>query len=304
VMTPRPAIRGPSDRSTATLRRYYRAAVGRFGYLRAVGNPRHLYQRLFVPPVFANGVPKCGTNLLREALRAFGVLIERPWSGYLDWPEERKSGAKAVLMAHLRGTGRACFRSGHMVPDMDLLGALRARRFRTFLIIRDPRDYAISYAHHILRREPHRLHSYFKSELGSTHQRVMAVIQGVSADHTEGAEIGLPPVDEMFEAFMPWFTEDLNMVVRFEELVGPNGGGSRDAQVATLTRMADHLGMRGTRERIPQSAARVFSKRSATFRRGQIGEWRSVFGEKERDVFKERTGRLLLDLGYERDMDW
>ena len=40
------------------------------------------------------------------------------------------------------------------------------------------------------------------------------------------------------------------------------------------------------------------------YRKGVAGDWRNYFGPKHIDVFKERFGDLLIQLGYETDTSW
>jgi hypothetical protein len=43
---------------------------------------------------------------------------------------------------------------------------------------------------------------------------------------------------------------------------------------------------------------------SAFYRKGIAGDWKNVFTERDREIFKEAAGELLIRLGYERDGDW
>ncbi len=43
---------------------------------------------------------------------------------------------------------------------------------------------------------------------------------------------------------------------------------------------------------------------TAFFRKGVAGDWKEVFTEEDKRVFKEAAGDLLIKLGYERDNDW
>lgn len=43
---------------------------------------------------------------------------------------------------------------------------------------------------------------------------------------------------------------------------------------------------------------------SSFHRKGVAGEWKEVFTERDRRIFKEGAGDLLLELGYERDPNW
>jgi len=41
-----------------------------------------------------------------------------------------------------------------------------------------------------------------------------------------------------------------------------------------------------------------------TFRKGQIGGWRSEFSEEHARAAREIAGPLLVELGYEADPEW
>ena len=39
-------------------------------------------------------------------------------------------------------------------------------------------------------------------------------------------------------------------------------------------------------------------------RKGIAGDWKNVFTERDKDIFKNEAGELLVELGYEKDHDW
>jgi len=43
---------------------------------------------------------------------------------------------------------------------------------------------------------------------------------------------------------------------------------------------------------------------SSFFRKGVAGDWRNVFTEEDKRIFKQAAGGLLIKLGYEEDSDW
>lgn len=45
-------------------------------------------------------------------------------------------------------------------------------------------------------------------------------------------------------------------------------------------------------------------RNSPTFRTGKTGEWKKYFKEEHKKIFKEVAGQLLIDLGYEKTLDW
>jgi hypothetical protein len=57
-------------------------------------------------------------------------------------------------------------------------------------------------------------------------------------------------------------------------------------------------------ERLSRGRQRGEEDLSSFFRKGVAGEWRSVFTERDKEIFKEAAGDLLIELGYEKDIDW
>jgi hypothetical protein len=43
---------------------------------------------------------------------------------------------------------------------------------------------------------------------------------------------------------------------------------------------------------------------SSFYRKGVAGDWKNHFTEEDRRIFKEEAGELLIQLGYEKDLDW
>lgn len=57
-------------------------------------------------------------------------------------------------------------------------------------------------------------------------------------------------------------------------------------------------------ERLSKGRKRGEEDSSSFLRKGVAGDWRRVFTARDREVFKEDAGELLIELGYERDNDW
>jgi len=43
---------------------------------------------------------------------------------------------------------------------------------------------------------------------------------------------------------------------------------------------------------------------SSFYRKGVAGDWKNLFGGRDRQIYKEEAGELLIRLGYEGDSDW
>jgi hypothetical protein len=92
--------------------------------------------------------------------------------------------------------------------------------------------------------------------------------------------------------------------VQFEKLVGPLGGGTRQAQYGEIRRIAAHLSIALDTDEVEDIAENVYYHRSSTFRKGIVGDWKNHMTPEHKAAFKEVAGQLLVDLGYEADEDW
>ncbi len=120
-------------------------------------------------------------------------------------------------------------------------------------------------------------------------------------------------INDYKEVFNPldqaiYFLETLEnnpnaLVVKFEDLVGPKGGGSLDAQKLEIRKIADYLGIKITEKEIDDIADKLFG-RTITFKKGQIGQWKEEFTALQISQVKEKLDSLLIELGYESDFDW
>jgi Sulfotransferase domain len=57
-------------------------------------------------------------------------------------------------------------------------------------------------------------------------------------------------------------------------------------------------------ERLSKGRKRGEEDSSSFLRKGIAGDWRSVFTKRDKEVFKEAAGDLLIQLGYEKDDNW
>lgn len=184
-------------------------------------------------------------------------------------------------------------------------------------LIRDGRDVAVSQIHHMWREaaaegfwfhltseELDKRNRYWKDPqemLGSgesifTEERLRQAAEGWKS-HVEAARRDGP--------FLPGsnYTE-----VRYEDMLR-----TPEEEVGRLFRF---LGTRSTEEVTARCVkAASFEQRSGGRERGQedihshqrkgiAGDWRNVFTERDKAIFKESAGDLLIDLGYETDKAW
>jgi hypothetical protein len=82
----------------------------------------------------------------------------------------------------------------------------------------------------------------------------------------------------------------------FEELVGPNGGGTAESQLQGVARLMSFLGVA---DRSPEEVVgALFNREAYSFFKGQIGSWREVFTDEHRRLAQDRLGEVLSLYGY------
>jgi hypothetical protein len=296
--------------------------------LRKVAIPAYrAYARAMVfnpaPRVLAVSMPKAGTHLVASLLKAFprmmfsgrhhvlgdfvrpGIDAHPPGRRGTDWSEREEMWESEIdwdlVERTLRTVNRGQYMTAHFAALPRLVDVLSRLGYKTVVITRDPRDVVVSGAHYIARLRRHRLHDRFVRELPRPEDRIMASIRGLPA---MDGDRGLGPVGRRIERYRGWLRVPSAYVCRFEDLVGPHGGGSAEAQLREIEGIARHIDRPLDRAGLERVAATVWSPGSSTFRKGAIGDWSNHFTEAHKSAFKEEAGHLLVELGYERDTDW
>ena len=84
--------------------------------------------------------------------------------------------------------------------------------------------------------------------------------------------------------------------VSFEELVGPEGGGSADSQRRAAARLTDFLGV--CDYSAEDAVTQIFNPDAFSFFRGKMGSWREAFTAEHRHLAEIRFGEVLDLYGY------
>lgn len=228
-----------------------------------------------------NGNFKFVRKLLRGSLSSgasANIGLEQPIRVSKRWLNSQFDGAKR------------CAIGGHAAYSEDLLEILHKQKVRTVLIVRDPRDIVVSYARWIdtCRDE------YWKQSLAPRplEDRMLSLIQGFE---TEAGRFD--SIATVLDRASGWLHQPDVLVVRFEKLVGKNGGGTNEDQFNELTRVVNWLGVKDIDIGLIQNTLFGGTK---TFRTGQVGGWRSDFTDEHLSVFEEVVGKVRMqEWGYE-----
>jgi ADP-ribose pyrophosphatase YjhB (NUDIX family) len=181
--------------------------------------------------VFATTIPKAGTKLLEQ------VLVRAGFSKANGTLEDGQ------------------FLSRHQAYDRRVLDELPAARF--MVLVRDPRDIVVSHVHYAL------------SGNGGVLAQPARRLARDAREHQALVYFGMVARD--LRQFEGWLDEPRCLVLRFEDIVGPQFGGSVERQSDTAARLAEWLQIDPVRAR----AALDTDTGTSTFRSGLIGGWRA-----------------------------
>lgn len=255
--------------------------------------PHNIAQRIGLetgaPKVLANSIPKAGTNLL---LRSLYLL-----------PEHYRVIAKTITNERFEGAGKRLLSNAsagavvaaHLYYSEDAERTLEETGFRHVMMVRDPRDIAVSQFKYIAEMDVgHPLHRYYSS-ISSEREGLQLVIHGL-ADRLPNYE-GARPFVWRLRQYFSWADHPCH-VVRFEDLVGPAGGGSESTQIEALREMTEWIGVQVGENELQKVASRLFSSTARTFRKGKAGEWRKHLNGEMEDVIVTGLEPWMQRFGY------
>lgn len=253
-------------------------------------------------------------------------LERSPWARKTE-PEEHLKNLTRLATNYFLSEGLAAAgrQTKHVVGDKtplkspDILQEISEvyPEARVIHIVRDGRDRAVS-----------RMHQFWRNEQRGRFELEPESIRKRDAYHSDREQFG-PSGESIFteEQIRTFAAEWRDRVGRSIEdgpaLMGDNGyteikyenllaqpekvgelyeflGVSADTEIVKRSVEANNFEKLSGRQRGEEPEGIEFKKR----RKGVAGDWRNVFTERDREIFKEEAGDLLLKLGYETDKDW
>jgi hypothetical protein len=243
-------------------------------------------------PALVNGIPKAGTHVLFELMRAFGY--QEPRSDALPSYHDSFNPGAYYNLQHI--TRR------YLAQPMQNIGSFIDVICSSpiLLIVRDPKDVVVSLAHYLsVETAYHILQSHFANL--SAKERILAVIRGdypvpiyINRDMYFNGNIR-----DLYLAYADWLRFPLTntIILRFEDLIGPRGGGNLERQLRSIWTAQLALHVSGTPE---QFAEHVFAPTSVTFRKGRIGSHKQEFQKDHWTAFNSLQADFLKLFGYEQ----
>jgi hypothetical protein len=239
------------------------------------------------PKVYCVSIPKSGTHLLERALCLHPTLYRKLVPTISDENIGRYNGFDGLLRRLRPGQ----IIVSHLRYQDRYLESLDQQAVRGIFLIRDPHAIVVSQAHYVARTKGHRNHEFFLAQ-PSIKDRLRIAITG-------NAEHRVASIAERLEAFSGWLDAGC-LVVRFEDLIGPDGGGDRTVQIRALRSIYEFLRIDASDALVASVSRRLFSSASPTFRTGSIGEWRGAFDADLERLISEVAGEAMIRYGYRR----
>jgi hypothetical protein len=112
----------------------------------------------------------------------------------------------------------------------------------------------------------------------------------------------VPPFEDFYAPYEGWKDAEGVTVVRFEDIIGPRGGGSAGLQFAVLSALASRIGWQGDHGRLTSAISGTFNPGAGTFRRGTIDGWRDDLRALWGTAYWERVRSLAGRWGYTDDL--
>jgi len=228
--------------------------------------------------IYINSIPKCGTFLLAKCIT---LLTSKQSVKFFT--ESATDGLDIPKITNKK------FLLGHSPYSKNLETKLAKENYKVFLIYRDPRDQVISHAKWILENSEHY----------------------AMCDHQKKCPLPLDAIIDIliekdlknrFNLYLEWFKSPIVCPIKFENLVGPQGGGNLSLQKNEIKKICNHIKI-DCKKNIDSCIKQLFGN-TLTFRGGQIGKWKKILTQQQKDNIKKYAGELIINLGYEKDNNW
>lgn len=264
--------------------------------------------------IIVNSIPKTGSHLLTKCLR---IITNRLEFVSFDIPKNEIINFfnnDFIFLSHLKYSQKNKRK-------------FQGKDIKKFFIYRDPRDQLISFLFwsETLLNINYYYHKYLSSILnpiflkatGGNHciydnltfnEKIFELIYRGSSYYDvwgnyKDKNYKTQGIAEFYYSYLPWLKEQDFCIIKFENLIGLHGGGTEITQLNEIKKITKYLNKKLTDQEIKIIAKKIFGG-TATFKSGTIGKWKKYFNNNHKIAFKEIAGNLLIELGYESDLNW
>ncbi|WP_202078596.1 sulfotransferase domain-containing protein [Caldalkalibacillus salinus] len=247
-------------------------------------------------PFLVSSVPKSGTHLMHQLLNGIPQLshplqnqsmkffVNNPPSQFYEDHDNR-----------LKALQPNQFGLGHLHYTPEYVTLLRTHQLKHIFVYRDPRDVLVSLCYFIADKwKQHPLHQRFQAL--SIKDRALTLINGIPGE--------FPHFSDYFGPFYGWLKDTDTLKVSYEELMQ-----TRSSRRQACRKMVHYLWENQTPPEpinllVLKMERNVNTKKSVTFRKGQVGSWRDEFDDEVIEAFKRVANPMLQLADYEKNHHW
>ena len=185
----------------------------------------------------------------------------------------------------------------HIPYSTDMEKLLKVLEWKNIVIVRDPRDQCASMLHKLKIKKNNPASYYLYQHLKSDSERIKALINGYDGLHNTR---GMVSLETMYKSVLAWKGKSNFIFVKFEDLIGPKGGGTLERQKTTITQILRHIEYEHyDNDKIVERIAKHCFGTTNSFWKGQIGNWKNVFDKEVSEILKNNLADLLDQLEYD-----
>lgn len=239
------------------------------------------------PKVVLNSLPKSGTHLL-ESLFLQLPLMRHCGKKTLRLELQNPIAPKLKVLSSLK---KGQFLLSHMQFHESVLEVSQTNNLRIIHLVRDPRDVLLSHLNYIEKMDTTQNSHKFISQYQSRFDKLKAMM--------EGKKDILEPFPAVLDKFSSWSLQKQVLCVKFEDLIGPNGGGDGSKQLESVKRICEFISIDLDENKIKEISDKIYSVKSSTFNKGKIGNWMRVLNEDEKKWINTILSNQIKSYGYE-----
>jgi len=241
-------------------------------------------------------VPKSGTNLLSKLIYLiFGqdpIPVGNFFSSEMGHAIARTSQRNYDRYLNLSFRNNPCIRSHFNFSAQAKKFIQKNPEHKVLLLVRDLRDVCVSTAH-------------YRGDIEERLGRPLTTEEKLTWVITNGAgedEDSIWNCAHHAREAISWTLQPNTLLIRFEDLCGPRGGSSLEAQKETISSVSQFFGVELTDEEIEFVSENLWGRSSGykawTFRKGRVGGWQDEFSPENLEMFNKKLGDQQQQLGY------
>lgn len=251
-------------------------------------------------------IPKCGVHQLQRLIH---LLV----------PEDIQYDGIDSIATQFYYERKIVYRS-HDFFSNTALNLVKDHNYKMIAIIRDPRDALISHVHYMRlfgiypnigkQRDIFFVRADFDSL--TFDQQVKLLIEG---DKDTWSYIWF------YKAELGWSLSGYPLVVKYEDLLGSQGELSDKIKQHTIKKIARYIGLSLSQDSLQFVFDNLYDNQvpyafvkppldgndimdGKIYKRASAGQWKNFLNEENKRLLKDAIGQELIQLGYEKDLDW